>query len=177
MKIDIKSITILLSVIIIFSCGDSDEKLRVEKNNKERVEKENFDKKQIKNIIKNYDAVYNWDTTNIYTYLFQENYIEKGRNLCFFGSIIDIIKEDSIYIIKVDIHLSYLSWFNDCIAHIKISKDDLSKLDNNLSAIKYFSNGFFVIKGKNFVTTLDDNQYILYSDFIYFYSTELDDLK
>lgn len=89
MKLSINYFYILAIVLLITSC-----------TNKEEEANEIFHK-GVRALAQKYKAEMDWDTSHFYTYHFQEKYLELKKPLFFLGTIYDICKTDTNYILKV----------------------------------------------------------------------------
>jgi len=92
LKLTYKSIGRFFIIVIIFSCG------------KPKVSSDNdaLKSEAVKGaLLKKYNAVADWDSSNSYTSYFQRRFIEQKQLMLFQGRIYDIVKNDSVYIVKV----------------------------------------------------------------------------
>jgi len=88
-----KLIFVFSITIFLFSCGNSKKGYIINKIDENG--------KATKELIDKYNAVSGWDTVAAYTSYYQKEFIEQKKLMFFKGRIYDIIKEDSIYIVKV----------------------------------------------------------------------------
>ena len=127
----IKWISIILLTALLISCGKSEQQLKEEKKSEIKQKKEQLKIKNenaIKDLSKKNNAVMDWDTLYVYTYVFQEMFIENNRPLCFEGELKDITKSDSNYTLKVHntnytlkVHNTNWHWDQNYIALITVN--------------------------------------------------------
>lgn len=143
-----KQLSILFLVILLSSCGKSDEEIQKENKEKDKVEsteRENKEHSVIEGFQKKYHCVSGWDTTEHYTFQLQELFIEQNNPIDFEGSIKDIIKRDSNY---------YLICYNrfgfdhvNYIAEISITKEMFNDFRTQLGAkYSHYNAGHFIFK-------------------------------
>lgn len=77
---------------------------------------------------KNSNAITGWDTTENFTFYLQETFENTHRPISFIGEIKDIVKKDSIYLLKVSSSNSH----KDFIAEISINATMFQELKSKL---------------------------------------------
>lgn len=115
-----KIFKILLLILTITSCGESNKepeksKYEIRRENQKKLDTINLTKAE--NLSKTSDAIIGWDTTDHFTYSFQELFESDPRPVSFIGEIKDVIKKDSLYILKVMNTNSQSSKKNYCGNH------------------------------------------------------------
>lgn len=119
---------------IFFSCGSDAEKRR------NKLEKKKND--ETAKLVKKNNAII-LDSINTYTFSCQEKFITQNNLLAFVGSISDIIKTDTSYILQA----YYTRWDKNYLAHISIDTIMFQKLTHLLQFnFKRRQKGCFIIK-------------------------------
>ena len=154
-----KSFITFLTVLLI-SCGDSkkeSEKIPEKSSYEIRHDKQklldSLNKNEASKLTNNYNAIVGWDTVNHFTFYLQELFEKEKRPISFIGIIIDVIKKDTSYVLKV---ISSNMTFN---AEISVTKELFNKL-NPLLQEKEIIEGCFIFK----VTNITSNNSILESE-------------
>ena len=144
----IKSLLSFFLVLIMASCGESKEE--VEKRNEKIKEdkQETLDSLNVynrENIIKENNAIVGWDSTDNFTYTLQDLFASESRPVSFRGEIKDIIKKDSVYILKVYRESSARSFrhSSNYIAEIIVNSNTFLTLKQKLDPDEY-NTGCFI---------------------------------
>jgi len=127
---------------MIISCGKSTHQIK----NEYKKELEVSNQTAINELNSKYNAVVGWDTLSIpeYTFQLQEKFINTGKAISFEGQIVDIIKSDSDYILKI--YDKNSNGDNNYIANISVTADQFSKLILLLHKNRILNNGCFIFK-------------------------------
>jgi len=173
---------VLLSLIItFFSCGKSDNELRIEKI--EVIEKKNQNTR--KELALKYKAYIGWDTLDQYSIWYQNKFINENNLLYFYGKIIDIIREDSNFVIKIrrvdEIYENdyYPDVFpnRDFLANVYLNDTLFSKFEKlNLKSDDKI-NGAFILKVLNINYLFSENYFkyrVFNGELIDFYLNEVE---
>ena len=137
----------LTAIILLTSCGKSEQEIKEEKQKvTEQKEKtlESANEKSISDLALKYKAVTGWDTLNLWTYHFQEMFIDSSKLINFEGEIKDITKTDSTFILKV--HNTNWSSDKNYIAEITTNSKQLQQILNLLKSKKHSGDGSFIFK-------------------------------
>lgn len=137
----------LLTIVLLISCGKSDQQVKEEKEAivKQKNEQLNItNEKAIINLSQKYGAISGWDTLEYYTYLYQEMFIDQRKPICFEGELNDITKTDSTYYLKV----RNTSWHynKNYIAQISLSSQNFIEFQKILKSKNHTNEGSFVFK-------------------------------
>ena len=136
---------LVIASITIASCGR--EKKETSKDLSEIIN----DKKQLKasnlmnaeKLAKSYNANIGWDRTENFTYSFQESLEFDRRPIAFYGEIRDVIKKDSLYILKVfNTHSNSIQYF---LAEIPVNANTFQLLKAKLNP-KEINYGCFIFQ-------------------------------
>ncbi len=146
----------LFTIILLTSCCKSDKEVTEAKEEKKAVVKQKKEQlktsneKAIINLSQKYNAVLGWDTLELYTYLYQEMFIDQRKPISFEGELTDITKTDSTYFLKV----RNSSWHYDknYIALISLSRQNFVELQKILKSNNHTNEGCFVFKVSNIVS-------------------------
>lgn len=127
MPIKIRKVIIYLSIIVFNSCGKSEQEI-TDENERIAKKRESLRENKTKLLTQKYNAVDNWGDgiEEPFIYVLQEMFIDQKRNICFDGAILDIIKSDSTYYLKI-IHNNYFT-NTKYIAVISIPKIRIAEL-------------------------------------------------
>lgn len=142
----IKAFQLIIFISAIASCGESQKETEKDKY-QIRQEKQNdldtLNTNEAKRVSKTFNAVSNWDTTNYYTYSLQELFESDTRPVSFIGEIKDIIKKDSVFILKVVNTNSIIS--KNFIAEIIVNASLFKTLKQKLS-LRERNEGCFIFQ-------------------------------
>ncbi len=144
------------TIILLASCGKSDKEVKELKEEKEAVVKQKNEQlkttneKAIINLSQKYNAVSGWDTLELYTYLYQEMFIDQRRPICFEGELNDITKTDSTYFLKV--RNSSWHYNKNFIALISLSRQNFVEFQKILKSNNHTNEGCFVFKVSKIVS-------------------------
>lgn len=146
----------IFSIILLTSCGKSDEEVKELKEEKEAIVKQKNEQirttneKAIIDLSQKYNAVSGWDTLELYTYLYQEMFIDQKKPISFEGELIDITKTDSTYFLKV----RSSSWYynKNYIALISLNRQKFIEFQEILKSKNHTKNGCFVYKVSKIVS-------------------------
>lgn len=148
--------------ILLWGCGKTDSRnIKLSKEEESQMEqkiKENanrIDSVESARIISKYNANSTWDTLS-FTYQLQENLVEKNELASLKADLLDIIKKDTSYYVKLlykQVIFGRSSNFNDIRLFLKISQNQLSLLksvhvgfENSLGLAL---TGLFIFKAKD----------------------------
>jgi hypothetical protein len=140
----------LFTIILLTSCGKSDKEVKEAKEEKEAVVKQKKEQlkttneKAIINLSQKYNAVLGWDTLELYTYLYQEMFIDQRKPISFEGELYDITKTDSTYFLKV--RNSSWHYNKNYIALISLSRQNFVEFQKILKSNYHTNEGCFVFK-------------------------------
>ena len=131
MKLLLPKTYLLFLCIIIFSCDQEKKepeksKYEIQEEKQNKLDTLNFN--EAKKLYTVSNAIIGWDTIKRYTYELQELLENNARPISFNGQIRNIIKKDSLYILKVPSH----SHGKDYLAEISVSTDMFETLRNQL---------------------------------------------
>ncbi len=177
----IKQTTLLLTTLLLLACDNSEQKTKEEQKIAEQLEEAHEMKKadqledenefETDRIIKKHNAHNGWDSLIPFTFVLQEIFVEQNRPMTFEGQVVDIIKSDSTYTLKVtqknEIKKMFgseyiennLEKFNELynsnyIALISVSKPIFNNIEVKLKSNNYGLYGCFIIDVKNIQTIL-----------------------
>jgi hypothetical protein len=136
---------------------------------------------KIKSFIQESNGDTAWATHNLYTYQYQDRYINKSRLICFMGKVIDVYMEDSTYFIKVlykktngtqdfiELKNKGNYYFNDLsgdyglfISKIRIDRQTALQIIDKINTKRWKDIGYFIfkvtrIKSMNPFTNMDED--------------------
>lgn len=146
--------------LCLIACNENkkdDAKETIEKNKSENREEkkiglDSLNKQSVDKLIENYKAVKDWDTTECFTYTLQEKFDNNSNPISFIGEINDVIKKDSIYILKLT--STHTSWFTNFTAQISVKPSVFDELKLHITRNKYRNEGCFIFKVSNINTYL-----------------------
>lgn len=148
---------ILLITININSCSYeeskstlSEEEIREQKRQQAKRVKDSLNETYTQQLIQKYQANANWDSTDNFTYILQEKLETTTEPIAFFGIISDVIKNDTLYIIK----LSKPDYPTSYIAEISVNPNMFQKLRNQINSYKSKNEGCFIINVSSISSTL-----------------------
>jgi hypothetical protein len=99
-------------------------------------------------LVKKYNAVADWDSSDSYTSYFQKKFIEQKQLMLFQGRIYDIVKDDSVYIVKVMDERKDAD--HNFLALITFTSEELNeKLTDNKSTEGVFVIGVYNVTSSN----------------------------
>lgn len=174
----------LFTIILLTSCGKSDKEIKELKELKEvkeavvkqKIEKlKTKNKKAIINLSKKYNAVSGWDTLEVYTYLYQEMFIDQRKPISFEGRLNDITKTDSTYFLKVW-NSKNRSYNKNSMALISLSRQNFVEFQKILKSNSHTDEGCFVFKvskivsGYPEITSDDELRSIDFNSYFNFYN-------
>jgi hypothetical protein len=141
----------IISLTMLFFVSCSDVKKEPEKDEYEiKYEKQNqldtLNEKETAKLSTHYNAVTGWDTTEQFTYSLQETFQRSHQPISFVGTINDIVKKDSSYILQVYSN-SYKAYKN-YNAEIFVSPSMFNKFQQILKE-KKANEGCFIFEVKN----------------------------
>jgi hypothetical protein len=152
-------IIISLSTFLIYSCEETSKK-DFQKNSKEQIElsnSSNLDSLEIFKINSKYDLDKTWDTLS-FTYELEERLVQSNKLMSVEGDIIDVIKKDSTYYIKLlykaQLFSNFDFYYTDARFYLQINKNQLNQLENRRrenhpkSFVTNYS-GVFICKAKS----------------------------
>jgi len=146
----------LFTIILLTSCGKSDKEVKEVKEEKEAVVKQKNEQlkatneKAIIDLSQKYNAVSGWDTLELYTYLYQEMFIDQRKPISFEGELNDITKTDSTYFLKV--RNSSWHYNKNYIALISLSRQNFVEFLKILKSNNHTNEGCFVFKVSKIVS-------------------------
>lgn len=159
MKMKLLLNIIFLHSILIFSCRESS-KEDIQKNTKEEAVSPNsnrIDSLEILIINSKYDLDTTWDTLS-FTYELEERLVQSNKLVSVEGDIIDVIKKDSTYYIKLlykaQLFSNFDFYYTDARFYLQINKNQLNQLENRRrenhpkSLVTNYS-GVFICKAKS----------------------------
>jgi len=117
----------------------------------EQIRIKNIDEKRL--LARKYNAAMDWDTLNTYTCALQEKFIDNNRPISFNGKIIDIVKMDTIFYLKLHYITSRSRWNNDhtCIALVSVNSNQFIVLKSVLNSGNHSDKGCFVFQVKEII--------------------------
>lgn len=133
---------LLIVTLVLASCGEEKkdspkEKLEIEENKQKQLDSANL--MEVKKISMLSNAIVGWDTTVNFTYFLQESLESNQRPISFIGYIKDVIKKDSLYILKV-INTNSIK---NIIAEISVSANTFQTIKLKLNSSEW-SSGCFI---------------------------------
>jgi hypothetical protein len=145
MTIYTKTLLLLMLSTYFVSCGHKETK-KEEWEIKYDKEKELDSLNQLKSseLSLQRSAISGWDTSKLYTYQLQEIFSSEGKPIAFIGNINDIIKKDSIYILKI--YGSTRNSTKTYIAEITANISQLDELKKQFNPHKHKQKGCFIFK-------------------------------
>lgn len=138
-------ISAFLAFILLISCGKSEQQIEQEKEAIAKQKKEQIqirNEKAIINLCEKYNAVSGWDTLNLYTYHYQELFIDQKRPISFKGELNDITKTDSTYFLRV--RNTNWRYSKDYIAQISLNHQTFNKFQSILKLKNHTNKGCFI---------------------------------
>ncbi|HCS20658.1 MAG TPA: hypothetical protein DIW47_08885 [Bacteroidetes bacterium] len=136
----------LFTIILFGSCGKSEQQIREEKYQDIKQKEQQLklaNDSAISLLNQKYNAISGWDSLEMFSFQLQEMFVDQRRPISFEGRILDIIKSDSTYLLKV-----YRStWYfppKDHLALISISNAMFPRLKKMLKPENNFIEGCFV---------------------------------
>lgn len=141
---------------ILSSCGPTEKETRIAPKEKQEIENQRIiseNNRITDEMNKEYSALSGWDTTSDFSYSLQEKLTKIDQYISFNGELIDIIKVDSGYTMKIYHELSDLkfgihglsSYSSEYLAFVEVSKTQIAVIENELSKNKE-RNGCFILK-------------------------------
>ncbi len=133
----------LLILIFLISCGKSELQIKEEKDAVLKQKEEQLkttNEKAATILSKKYNAQIGWDTLDLYTYLYQEMFIDQRNPISFEGKLEDIIKLDSSYILKV------LNTNRTYIAQISMNRERFVEFQKIFNSKNRGNEGCFVFQ-------------------------------
>lgn len=159
MKDLLKIMLILISIILLTSCGKSEADIKYEKEKSEKkaaqLKREQLKKekdKAISDLYLKYGMVKGWENVDTFTYALQEMYLEKGKTMVFEGTLKDIMKSDDTYFLIVEGINEYYGHNN--IANISLDSEKFNELRKHLKSKSNSLGGCFVFKVSNIISPL-----------------------
>lgn len=159
MKNSLKLIIILISIILLTSCGKSEADIKQEKKAAEKKANElkeeqlgKANEKAISDLYLKYGMVKGWENVDTFTYTLQEMYLEKGKTMVFEGELKDITKSDDTYFLIVEGINEYYGHNN--IANISLDSEKFNELRKHLKSKSNSLGGCFVFKVSNIISPL-----------------------
>lgn len=144
---------LLVILFCLVSCESKKEpdkdKYEVRKENQNRLD--SLNQNEILKLINIHNAIAGWDTVENFTYYLQELFSDKLRPASFMGNIKDIIKYDSMYVLKV-VNSNYQSP-NAFIAEISVNTLMFNKLKSLLKSSKG-NEGCFIFQVENITSNI-----------------------
>ena len=147
------SIFILLS-IALYSCGVKEkvndarsDSTEIKQTKLNSIKSEN--KKSCSILSNKYNAVANWDSSELYTYQIQDLFLNKNNIISFIGYISDIEKIDTIYLLKL--YALNFENINMYIADVKISASAFEKFKTDKVNREHFQSYCFIFKVNSIV--------------------------
>lgn len=141
---------LLLTVILLFSCGKSNSEQREEIEGIGVEQQTSLFETSIINLSNKYNAIRRWDTLVTFTYELQEMFIDQDKLVAFEGRFMDVIKTDSSYLLIV--MNSRMHYNRNYMAQITISQEDFYQLRVQLSADRQFGKGCFIMRVSKITT-------------------------
>lgn len=144
---------IFFAIILLASCGKSELEIQEEKQkmaDQNQHELTTLNKKSITDLATKYKAVSGWDTLHLWTYHFQEMFIDSSKLINFIGGIEDITKIDSFYILRVHyinqyVEINYNSDKN-YIAEIAVNRQQLQHIRDLIISKIHSNEGSFIFR-------------------------------
>lgn len=96
-------------------------------------------------LAKQHNAIIGWDSTDNFTYVLQDVAESNSRPISFIGEIKDIIRKDSLYVLKV-VNTNYAARKN-LIAEITVAASQFENIKLKISPEKY-NEGCFIFKAQ-----------------------------
>jgi len=144
---------LLVIALLLTSCfkTEADEHAAKEKQRQEskaRIEKEN--QNAVLALVEQNDAWMGWDTTNLYTYVLQEELIDDSLLIAFPGYVNDIFKKDSSYYLDIG-HSFLLPTFSkkrnrDYKALIRVEPDLFDRFRDSIDKEEFTHDGMFIVQ-------------------------------
>jgi hypothetical protein len=147
MKVKFSQPLSILIIIFLTSCGQSEQQIKEEKDAVVKQKSEllkTTNEKAITDLSKKYNSVSGWDTLELYTYNYQEMFIDEGKPINFEGKLKDIIKSDSIYYLKV--HNTGWHYHQNYIAQISVTPQKFLEFQKILKSANHTNEGCFIFK-------------------------------
>lgn len=128
----------------------SEEEIKEQKRQEEKRVKDSLNETHTQQLIQKYQANANWDSTDNFTYMLQEKLETTTEPIAFSGIISDVIKNDTLYIIK----LSKPDYPTSHIAEISVNPSLFQKLKSQINSHKFENEGCFIFKASSISSLL-----------------------
>ena len=143
-------IPLLITTFALWSCDNEKKKYSTDKWEVRRMKQKLLDSLNSNDaytLAKQHNAIIGWDSTDNFTYVLQDVVEYDSRPISFIGHIKDIIRKDSLYVLKV-VNTNYLARKN-FIAEITVVASQFENIMHKISADEY-NEGCFIFKAQKF---------------------------
>jgi hypothetical protein len=147
MIMNFKILVIPVIILLLSSCGKSEQETKEDEQktlDQKKEELETLNEKAALNLAIKYNAISGWDTLDLYSYEYQEMFIDSNRLISFKGYITDISKLDSNYLMRI-YHSGY-DFNKKFIAEITVDQNHFDRLESVLKSNHKRKNGYFIFK-------------------------------
>jgi hypothetical protein len=137
-------LTLLLPTILI-SCQESQKEMPKSDYDVRREKEKKLDTlnlKQAFNLTVKNNAILGWDSVANFTYRLQEMFENTNRPIAFLGEIEDIVKKDSLYLLKI-VSSNFFKLFKTYNAEVLVSRANFETLEKTIN-IKKSTKGCFI---------------------------------